>query len=457
MKPGILIIDDERNICTVLTLALESDYQVMSATDVPSGIALLATGDFRVVLLDLRIGDQDGIEVLRKIREKHPGTAVIMMTAYGSIRSSVEAMKNGAFTYLTKPLDVEELEIFIHQALEFQALNAKVAYLSDELYARYQYGEMIGKSSVMQQVYTLIEKLKDVDAAVLISGASGTGKELAARAMHYLGKRKNEKFIVVNCAAIPEGLLEEEFFGHKKGSFTGAYADKRGKFEVADGGTVFLDEIGDMPLALQGKLLRVLQQKEFTPIGSNEVRKTNVRVIAATNRDLRTMVVAGAFRQDLYYRLNVVEIKLPMLTERRQDIPLLYNQFIERINKEQNKHIRGLTKAAERRLLTYSFPGNVRELANIIEYASIVCDGEIIDEQDLGLQNQMLPEADDDRATAREVAAGQLGCMTLREVEELLIRLSLRRNGGKRKATAEELGISERGLWNKMAEYHIEL
>lgn len=456
MKPRILIIDDERAICTALTLALNTSYQVEAVTEAYAGIELLKSNTFQVVLLDLRIGDRNGIEVLKEIKELHPQLAVIMMTAYGSIRSSVEAMKSGAFNYLTKPLDIEELEIFIRQALEFQDLSAKVAYLSDELYGRYQYGEMIGKSDAMQQVYSLIDKLKDVDSAVLVSGESGTGKELAARAMHYLGKRKSEQFVVVNCAAIPEGLLEEEFFGHKKGAFTGAYTDKRGKFEAADKGTIFLDEIGDMPLALQGKLLRVLQQKEFSPIGSNEVRRTNVRVVAATNRDLKKMVAAGTFRQDLYYRLNVIDIKLPRLCDRKQDIPLLCKQFVARTNQEQGRHIEGLTKAAERKLIAYPFPGNVRELSNIIEYASIVCENNVIDVCDLGPEVREYGGACEDAAEHGDGVASGFDGMKLREVEEVVIRASLSRNGGKRKATAQELGISERGLWNKIAEYGIE-
>lgn len=445
MKPNVLVIDDERAICAAITLALSQDYAVQYAITAQEGLELLTQSEFQVVILDLRIGSDDGIEVLKEIKQKWPETAVIMITAYGSIRSSVEAMKNGAFNYLTKPLDVEELIIFLEQALAFRQLNEKVNFLSDELTSRYRYGEMIGTSAPMQRVYTLIEKLKDVDTAVLVSGESGTGKELVARAIHFMGKRKQEKFVVVNCAAIPDGLLEEEFFGHKKGSFTGAYVDKKGKFAVADNGTIFLDEIGDMPLPLQGKLLRVLQQKEFTAIGSNDVQHTNVRVIAATNRDLRAMVAAGTFRQDLFYRLNVIEVRLPPLRERTQDIPLLCRHFVEQFNHERSKQIRGVSKEAEERLLAYSYPGNVRELANIIEYASIICNGPIIKLEDLTPPVQaVLSAPHPEQAEERK---------SLKEIEKEAIQLSLQRNQGKKAATARELGISERGLWNKIKEY----
>ncbi|MEG1942683.1 MAG: sigma-54 dependent transcriptional regulator, partial [Angelakisella sp.] len=408
------------------------------------------------VLLDLKIGDRDGIEVLHEIKEIDSRIAVIMMTAYGSIKSSVKAMRGGAFTYLAKPLDLEELFIFIRQALEFRHMNERVTYLSDELKSRYQYGEMIGKGPAMQQVYNMIEKVKDIDTGVTIFGESGTGKELVARAIHFLGNRKEEKFIEVNCAAIPEGLLEEEFFGHKRGSFTGAVGDTKGKFEAADSGTIFLDEVGDMPLSIQGKLLRVLQQKQFSPIGSNEVKNVDVRVIVATNRNLREMVQDGTFRQDLFYRLNVVEINLPPLRERTQDIPLLLKHFIDKYNKAQEKNITGITKAAERLLLSYTYPGNIRELANALEYAFILSDGNVIDACDLPLQMQQphplfaAERSDAEDSKAREAL---LAGLTLREVERLAIKVNLEQNGGHKKHTAEQLGISERGLRNKLLEY----
>ncbi len=457
MKSAILIIDDERAICASLTLALEKDYKVIAVTDAQTGLQMVLEQSFDLVLLDLRIGDQDGIKVLEQIKAYDSTIAVIIMTAYGSIRSSVEAMKHGAFSYLSKPLDLEELMIFIRQALEFRYLNDRVEYLSKELESRYTYGGMIGKSSAMQQVYQMIEKVKDVNTSVTITGESGTGKELVARAIHYQSKRKNRKFVEVNCAAIPEGLLEEEFFGHKKGSFTGAVDDKKGKFELADEGTLFLDEVGDMPLILQGKLLRVLEQKQFTPIGGNEVKTIDVRVIAATNRDLRAMVKEGSFRRDLFYRLNIVEIHLPPLRERKQDIPLLIQHFLQKYSEEQEKKLPGMTVEAERLLLSYHYPGNVRELANALEYAVILTSEDYIEIEDLPLQIQEEGIQGEKRKSLRQGLSleEQLAGLSMNEVERIVIGAALKRNGGRQKITAQELGISERGLRNKIKEYQL--
>ncbi len=459
MKPSILIIDDERAICASLSLVLETDYAVSAVTDADQGLRLMEEQNFGLVLLDLKIGDRDGIEVLKQIKSHDPSVAVIIMTAYGSIRSSVEAMKNGAFSYLSKPLDVEELLIFIRQALEFRHLNEQVQYLSRELQSRYSYGEMIGKSPAMQRVYQMIEKVKDVGASVTITGESGTGKELVARAIHFQSKRRDEKFVDVNCAAIPEGLLEEEFFGHKKGSFTGAIQDKKGKFEMADGGTLFLDEVGDMPLNLQGKLLRVLEQKEFTPIGGSEPRRIDVRVISATNQDLRSMVKKGLFRGDLFYRLNIVEIKLPPLRERTQDIPLLARHFLSKYSADQGKAVQGIDQEAERMLVSYQYPGNVRELANALEYGVILSGGETIRAGDLPLLIQeecggrRLANASGPGSTLEEQLAG----LSIAQVERIAIEAALKRNGGRQKVTAEELGISERGLRNKIKDYDLNI
>ncbi len=452
MKPRILILDDEPAICASLTLALENDYDVKAVIDVEEALRLIREQSFQLVLLDLIIGEHDGIEVLRKIKEINNNIAVIMMTAYGSIRTSVNAMKDGAFMYLSKPLDIEELSIHMKQALEFRTLNEKVIYLSNELKTKYEYGDMIGKSPPMQEIYKIIDKVKDADASVMIYGESGTGKELVARAIQFSGKRSEERFIAVNCAAIPEGLLEEEFFGHKKGAFTGAVSDKIGKFELADKGTLFLDEIGDMPLALQGKLLRVLQQKEFSPIGSNTVKKIDVRIISATNKNLQEMVRNGTFRQDLYFRLNIIEIKLPSLVERRQDIPLICRNLLERHNKEYGRNIKGITKQAERILLNYNYPGNIRELENALEYAAVISSGEIIDVNDLPMQ--IRSGVDNSYSLSIDGHNRQdLDNLTLKDIERIVIKSRLEKNGGRQKITANELGISERGLRNKIQEY----
>ena len=335
MRPEIIVLDDEQNICVFLAMSLEDTYCVHTANTPAQALKILEKQKISLILVDLMLGKHSGLDVLRTVKERYPEVVVIMMTAFGNIASSVEAIKLGAYNYLTKPLNMDELKLFIEQALEFQRLNQKVEQLSEELEIRNSYGNMVGRSPQMQKVYQLIDKLKDVDTSVMITGESGTGKELVARAIHYSGRRRQHPFVTVNCAAIPEGLLESEFFGHKKGSFTGAVADSVGKLKLADGGTFFLDEIGELPLELQGKILRVIQEREVSPIGENAYQKIDVRFIAATNRNLWEMVQQGAFRQDLYYRLQVVEIKMPPLRERKQDILMLSEQFLRKIAKEK--------------------------------------------------------------------------------------------------------------------------
>lgn len=453
MKPNILIIDDEPSICASLSLALKNDYQVRTFNSAQPALEIIEKQSFAVTLLDLKIGSENGLSVLKKIKELDPNIVVIMMTAYGSIGSSVEAMKNGAFTYLTKPLDIDELMIHIKQAVDFYKLNEQVNFLSDELRNKRYFDEIIGESEPMQHVYMLIDRLKDIDTNVLITGESGTGKELVAKAIHEAGKRKNERYIIVNCAAIPENLLEIELFGYKRGAFTGAVSDRKGKFELADKGTIFLDEIGDMPIGLQSKLLRVLQSKEFTPLGSSETRHTDVRIIAATNRDLRHLIETGAFRQDLYYRINVMEIKVPPLRDRLGDIPSLCEHFLKQLSKDLNKPIKGLTASATELLLNYEFPGNVRQLANILEYAAITSSSGIIDAKDF-------PEEIGVRRTKVncEVPSDQsidkyLSSTSMKDIEKRAIKATLDKNNGRREQTAADLGISKRGLLNKINEY----
>ncbi|MBE6970651.1 MAG: sigma-54-dependent Fis family transcriptional regulator [Ruminococcaceae bacterium] len=448
MKPKILIVDDEAGICVSLKYGLSKDYDVVSVMSARAALEEMDKRDYQLVLLDMFLGRDDGLALLQEIKLRNPQTIVIVMTAHGSIRSSVDAMKKGAFTYITKPLDLEELNIFIQQGLNYRTLNEKVAYLSEELQDRYQYGGMIGKSPAMVQVYDLVERLKMLDTSVLITGESGTGKELVARAIHFMGERKDESFIEVNCAAIPESLLEMEFFGYKRGAFTGAIVDKKGKFEAADKGTLFFDEIGDMPMSLQGKLLRVLQEKHFTPLGSNESRSVDVRVVAATNRDLWQMVQDGTFRQDLYYRLNVVNINLPPLRERKQDVPLLISHFLTQINREQGRDIRGATREVERILLTYDYPGNVRELKNIVEFAAIMCTGDHVQPEDLP---QWLLKAVGTAQESHFVPADEP--KTLYEIEKRAILEVLYKNGENQSRTATELGISRSGLLVKLKEY----
>ena len=328
MNRTVYIIDDEPSICVSLQLALKNLYRVKTFTSSLPALASMEAEGADIVLLDLRLGEENGLEVLERIKRIDPNTEVIMMTAFGSIDTSVNAMQKGAFTYLTKPINIEELKVIMQQAGNIRKLNEQIYYLSDQLESKSRFDAIIGESAPMQRVYMLIDRVKDIDTNVLITGESGTGKELVARAIHNAGKRYRERFVVVNCAAIPENLLELEFFGYKRGAFTGAMQDKKGKLEQADNGTLFLDEIGDMPLGLQSKLLRALQDKEFTPVGGSTPIKVDTRILAATNRDLPALIAEGRFREDLYYRLNVMEIKLPPLRERQGDIAILSNYLL---------------------------------------------------------------------------------------------------------------------------------
>ncbi|MGO2117772.1 MAG: sigma-54-dependent transcriptional regulator [Fusobacterium sp.] len=454
----ILIIDDEKYICSSLTYALEDKYEIKATMDPSEGIEIIKNFKIDLVLLDLKIGEVDGLKLLDEIKKIDEKIVVIIMTAYGSIMSSVDAMKKGAHTYLTKPLNLEELYITVEQAINYRELNEKVEYLSEELKNRYEYKGIIGKSKAMREIFSLIERLKDIDTGVLISGESGTGKELVARAIHFSGKRRNKNFVEVNCAAIPEGLLEEEFFGHKKGTFTNAIADKVGKFQYADGGTIFLDEIGDMSLTLQSKLLRVLQDKKFIPLGSNEVVSTDVRIISATNKDLKKMVKDGMFRRDLYFRLNILEIKIPPLRDRKDDLPLLFEHFIKVYNKEMDKDISGLTTQAKKFLLDYTYPGNVRELSNIIERGVILTSTDKIDYDSLpyNVLEGIKKNVYENKFTSEDInELDNLLGLTLKDAERILIKKCLNKNNGHKKNTAEMLGISERGLRNKIKEYEL--
>ena len=449
MKAKILIVDDETAICISLKYSLAEQYDVTAVTSAAAALEELENNDYQLVLLDMFLGRDDGLALLQEMKLRDPQLIVIVMTAHGSIRSSVDAMKKGAFTYMTKPLDLEELNIFIRQGLDFRRLNEKVAYLSEELQGRYKYGEMTGKSQVMLNIYDMVERLKTVDTPVLITGESGTGKELVARAMHFMGNRKEESFVEVNCAAIPESLLEIEFFGYKRGAFIGAVTDKKGKFEIADKGTLFLDEIADMPLSLQGKLLRVLQEQRFSPVGSNDSKSIDVRVVASTNRNLWQMVQDGTFRQDLYYRLNVINIDLPPLRQRKEDIPLLVSQFISESNQGRSNQILGVTREAERMLLTYEYPGNVRELRNVIEFAAVMCTADHI--QPCDLPRQLVGSVGEELREPRFVPAEEP--RTLYEIEKRAILEALQKNGGNQSRTAAELGISRSGLIVKLKEY----
>ena len=451
MNRTVYIIDDEPSICVSLQLALKNLYRVKTFTSSLPALANMEAEGADIVLLDLRLGEENGLEVLERIKRIDPNTEVIMMTAFGSIDTSVNAMQKGAFTYLTKPINIEELKVIMQQAGNIRKLNEQIYYLSDQLESKSRFDAIIGESARMQRVYMLIDRVKDIDTNVLITGESGTGKELVARAIHNAGKRYRERFVVVNCAAIPENLLELEFFGYKRGAFTGAMQDKKGKLEQADNGTLFLDEIGDMPLGLQSKLLRALQDKEFTPVGGSTPIKVDTRILAATNRDLPALIAEGRFREDLYYRLNVMEIKLPPLRERQGDIAILGNYLLGKFSAELNKPIRAITPEAKEMLERLPYPGNVRQLANILEYACILCQDGVISKEDF-------PEyvtRTDGTGPSGDSIDDYLSSHSLKDIEKRAIEATLQRCGGKRVATAAQLGISKRGLLNKLKEYGV--
>lgn len=451
MNRTVYIIDDEPSICVSLQLALKNLYRVKTFTSSLPALASMEAEGADIVLLDLRLGEENGLEVLERIKRIDPNTEVIMMTAFGSIDTSVNAMQKGAFTYLTKPINIEELKVIMQQAGNIRKLNEQIYYLSDQLESKSRFDAIIGESAPMQRVYMLIDRVKDIDTNVLITGESGTGKELVARAIHNAGKRYRERFVVVNCAAIPENLLELEFFGYKRGAFTGAMQDKKGKLEQADNGTLFLDEIGDMPLGLQSKLLRALQDKEFTPVGGSTPIKVDTRILAATNRDLPALIAEGRFREDLYYRLNVMEIKLPPLRERQGDIAILGNYLLGKFSAELNKPIRAITPEAKEMLERLPYPGNVRQLANILEYACILCQDGVISKEDF-------PEyvtRTDETGPSGDSIDDYLSSHSLKDIEKRAIEATLQRCGGKRVATAAQLGISKRGLLNKLKEYGV--
>ncbi len=441
----ILIIDDEQAICTSLEFALEDEYDISTETDPRKGLEKLKEKEIDICLLDLKLGSVNGLDILAEIKEHHPSVIVIMMTAYSSIASSVEALEAGAYYYLTKPLRMEELRSIIKKAIHLLELNQQVEYLSKELESNIN-DKMIGKGPKMRNVFRMIDRVKQIDTNVLITGESGTGKELIVQAIHYSGNRKNNRLEVLNCSAIPEHLLESELFGHEEGAFTGASKSRKGKFELAQDGTIFLDEIGDMPLDLQAKLLRVLQEKEVTPIGASDAIKLNIRVVAATNKNLEEAIKTGEFREDLYYRLNVIKITLPPLRERREDIPLLIDYYLRTFNQELNRDISEISPQAMEWLLNYDYPGNIRELRNILESALVMSNGNKIELKDLNHQFYQQPEKNDDKKTAIENLVG----LTLKEIEEKVILATLVANDNHRKNTAKMLGISERGLRGKL-------
>ncbi len=450
-KPRILVVDDEESHRMMLRAVLEeSGYSIAEAADGPETIRAVEQEPFDLILLDIRMTTMDGIETLTEIRKISPFVPVLMMTAYASVKTAVEALKAGAFEYLIKPLDIEELRILVEKALEHYHLQEENLALKERLGNRFDFSKIIGKSPKMKEVFELLAQVAPTDATVLVLGESGTGKELVANAIHHNSARANQPFVKVACAALPEPLLESELFGHEKGAFTGAIARREGRFRMAHRGTIFLDEVGEMSPATQSKLLRVLQEKEFESVGSSHTMKVDVRVIAATNKDLEKEVREGRFREDLFYRLNVVPVFLPPLRERKEDIPALAAHFFSLYREKNKKELREVSGKAMDLLLRYEWPGNIRELENCIERSVIMARGEIIAPADLPPQIQALSSQKEDSSIRLPLG------LSLQEVEKTLILKTLEDTGGNRSRAAEILGINRRTLQNKLKEYGIQ-
>jgi two-component system response regulator PilR (NtrC family) len=435
----LLVVDDEEVIRDVLeTLFTREGYEVTTAADGTEAIAVFETEPFDVVLLDLMLPDRSGLEVLRELRRRDADAVIVIVTAYSSIEGAIEAMREGAFHYIPKPFQNEEVLLTVHKGAEARRLTEENRRLKEELSRRYGLGRIVGKSEPMRKVFELVRLAGPSRSTILVEGESGTGKELVARAIHTHSPRSGAPFVTVNSGSMPSDLLESNLFGHVRGAFTGAVANKKGLFEVADGGSIFFDEIGTVSLETQAKLLRVIQEKEFMRVGSVDTQRVDVRIIAATNVDLKKMVAEGRFRDDLYYRLCVITIPIPPLRERREDIPLLTEHFVRLYGSENNKPIAGLHPEAMRALLDYDWPGNVRELENAIERAVVLCPGGTVG-LDLLPETVLQPDAAD--LPVRLPDNGSTYKDLIEDYERRLIRTALRRTGGVQKRAAELLKI----------------
>jgi DNA-binding NtrC family response regulator len=449
-KNKILLVDDEEIVRDSASEWLtEAGYEVLTASDGMQALNIVREQDIDIMLADLKMPGMDGIELIRKSKEINSNLPVVIMTAHGTIASAIEAMKAGAYDYLEKPFCPERAEILIKNLLAHQTVLKENIALKKELTKKHQLEELLGKSPKMQELFELIRTVAKSNATVLIQGETGTGKELVARAIHANSLRHKCPFVSLNCAALPESLLESELFGHEKGAFTGAITQKKGKFELAHTGTIFLDEIGDISLNIQVHLLRVLQEKEFSRVGGNDIIKVDVRVIASTNRNLKKRIEEGKFREDLFYRLNVVPIILPSLKERTEDIPLLARYFLRKYNNENNKNVRDFSAEVLDFFMNYHWPGNVRELENAIEYSVVLSQEEIIQLDDLP---PMLR-----KAISKDIITSPTNENTLQEMEKQHILKVLEENDWNYSRTAKTLGISRSTLYKKIQSYHIDV
>lgn len=452
MSQNILIIEDDKNALLGLTEILTDEgYTVDSAENAAIGLQLISSNEYDVLLTDFQLPDLDGLEITKRVRKHHRNIAVVMMTAFGSVKHAVLALKEGVDDYLTKPLDLEELLIILEKVISEKSLLKENETLRDQLHGKYQFENIIGVSGKMQDVFKRISKVAKTDTTILIRGESGTGKELVARALHFNSARSHKDLVEINCASIPETLLESELFGHEKGSFTGAHKLKKGKFEQANGGTIFLDEIGEMPISLQSKMLRVLQEQKFSRVGGNETISVDVRVIAATNADLEGMIKDGEFREDLYYRLNVIPIQIPALRERKEDVGALVNHFIkknfDKLGGEKITATLDFLKVCEK----YYWPGNIRELENAIENAYVLSDNNELIPEDLPSYVISEPK---EMTIVKDVELEHLPFKNQLEMaEKIIIERALTQSNNNKTHAAKQLGFSIRTMRNKAKKY----
>ncbi|NOY87907.1 MAG: sigma-54-dependent Fis family transcriptional regulator [FCB group bacterium] len=444
MKYSVLVVDDDKLVNEFLVETLKrSGYNCHAVFSGEEALAIFNQQEFDIVLADLKMKELDGITLLKNIKRISPETVYIIMTAYGSVETAVKAIKLGAYDFLLKPVLPETIEHILNRVTEMLKLKSENEIMRKDLAHKFQ--NIIGKSKTMREVFDLIQSIAKARSTVMITGASGTGKELVARAIHYTSNRKEGPFIKLNCAALPENLVEAELFGYEKGAFTDAKKTNRGRFELADGGTLLLDEISEMPLNLQSKLLRVIQEREFERIGSSATIAVDVRIVATSNRNLKEHIAQGNFREDLFYRLNVIPIRLCPLNERKEDIPLLVKHFINKFNQENSKNISGVDQRAMNLLMKYHWPGNVRELENLIERAVVTAKENILTEDDFPVELALGPAGDN--------LAGLKIPMKLEEGNKYLILKTLEKFNGNKTKAAEVLGITTRTIRNKLAEY----
>ena len=449
MSVTILIVDDEKNFREGLKTALEKPGQeVRTAENAFQAEEILRQENIDLVLSDLKMPGINGLELLNRLNQVSPNSLLIIMTAYGTVDTAVEAMKQGAYDYLTKPINLDQLDLLIARALKDKNLQAENVYLKERLRKQYGFENITGQSAGMEKVFDLIRQVRDSRATVLISGESGTGKELVAQAIHHQGLRRNMPFVPVHCASLAPTLLESELFGHEKGAFTGAVALKKGRFEIADGGTVFLDEVSEISPEIQVKLLRFLETHQFERVGGSRSIQVNIRLLAATNTNLEELMERGSFRPDLYYRLNVIRIHIPPLRERREDIPLLIQRFLRQFGEENARTGISMTPAARRLLQDYNWPGNVRELKNTIESMVVLAKSDLLDMGDL-------PANIPGKTPAPETSAPK--SLNLKLVEKELIETALKQSGANKTRAAQLLGLSRRTLYRKLREYGLEL